>query len=254
MNRSTCFLSILFIGATVFCGCATESQPRLRPVENPLPPPRTTVYDLAAVDLPPQAKFQPPPHYPFDLRRANVQGQAVIAFVVLPDGSVTDAAIVKADDIRFGDAAAAAVSQWKFIPAKAHGQPVACRMMVPVVFSLNGAPSAAALEKVENDTQVEAEVYPLAEVDSQPQATYQGPPSYPFALRKAGVQGEAVVDFIVTKTGSVAAVRIVRASDPQFGESARACVVRWHFRPGMKDGRPVNCHMQVPIVFTLHEE
>jgi TonB family protein len=253
MRRCTCFVPSALILAITLGGCATESQIKLRPVENPLPPLHASVYDLGRVDMPPQVTYQQPPRYPFELRRANVQGKAMIAFVVLPDGSVTDVAIVKADDIRFGDAATAAVSAWKFHPAKFHGQPVSCRMMVPVVFSLDGIPAPAELDQVKNETQAEASVYPLAEVDSPPVATYQRPPTYPFVLRKAGIQGEATVDFIVTNHGSVAAAKVVRATDPRFGEAALACVVQWHFRPAMKDGAAVNCHMQVPIVFTINE-
>lgn len=254
MRCRTCFVSTVLILAIALGGCATESQIQLRPVENPLPPLRTSVYDLGRVDQPPQATYQPPPHYPLELRRANIQGKAIIAFVVLPDGSVTDVAIVKADDIRFGDAATAAVAAWKFHPAKFHGQSVSCRMMVPIVFSLEGIPAPAVLDQVKQETEGAASVYPLSAVDSPPVATYQRPPTYPFALRKAGVQGEATVDFIVTNHGSVAAAKVVRETDLQFGEAALACVVRWHFRPAMKDGIAVHCHMQVPIVFTLNSE
>jgi protein TonB len=65
---------------------------------------------------------------------AGVGGDATILFTVKADGSMTDAMIVKASDIRFGDAAREAVLEWRFRPALLKGKPVDCRLMVPIKF------------------------------------------------------------------------------------------------------------------------
>jgi protein TonB len=120
------------------CASAGNSSMPLRPVENQMAPRSAGVYDLSQVNQAPVARFQSRPNYPFELRRAGVSGEGVVSFIVDVDGTVRNAEIVRATDIRFGEAAAAAIVQWKFRPAQVNGAPVACYMTVPIVFTLNG--------------------------------------------------------------------------------------------------------------------
>jgi TonB family protein len=98
-----------------------------------------------------------------------------------------------------------------------------------------------------------APVIPIAQLDQRPVARFQARPRYPFQLRKNGVAGEAVVDFVVDAEGNVAEPVAVRMTHEEFGAAAVDAVRRWQFRPGVKDGRPVATQLQVPIVFTLNE-
>jgi hypothetical protein len=43
-----------------------------------------------------------------------------------------------------------------------------------------------------------------------------------------------------------------RQHRPMCGEAASIVAVeKWRFKPAMKDGKPVETHMQVPLYFTL---
>ena len=121
----------------LFAGCATASSIGLKPVERSIPPTPAGVYDIAQVTIQPRATRQGAPRYPFELRRANVEGEATIYFIVTRSGEVAQALAVKATDERFGEAAREAIAKWRFEPASVNGQPVNCAMMVPIVFSLN---------------------------------------------------------------------------------------------------------------------
>lgn len=77
-----------------------------------------------------------PPVYPRELREQRITGEAMIDLLVTADGEVKDVKVVRATDVRFGDAAAAAVRQWTYAPAQRDGQPVETRMQVPIVFTL----------------------------------------------------------------------------------------------------------------------
>lgn len=72
-------------------------------------------------------------------------------------------------------------------------------------------------------------------------------------LRERGIQGEAHIDFIVGADGRVRNARAIHATHPEFAAAAEECVSRWTFRPGMINGRPVNVHMMMPIVFQLNQ-
>ena len=93
----------------------------------------------------------------------------------------------------------------------------------------------------------------IAFTDVQPVPRFQARPQYPVAFRKAGIDGEALVDFIVDESGASTQVDFVRATDFAFARAAMVAVSQWRFVPARKDGVVVACHMQVPIIFTVRE-
>ncbi len=97
-------------------------------------------------------------------------------------------------------------------------------------------------------------VFDLSALDQQPAVQMRPVPQYPFELRRLGVEGEAMIDFIVASDGTVQAARIIKSTHPEFGDAALAATQKWKFKPGMKSDRAVNVHMQVPIVFKLSND
>jgi protein TonB len=94
----------------------------------------------------------------------------------------------------------------------------------------------------------------LSDLDQAPAIKYQASPVYPDSMKRPGISGEAVVDFIVDPNGNVRNAVAAHSSQREFEEPACAAVSKWKFRPGRKGGRAVYAHMQVPIVFTLSED
>lgn len=97
-------------------------------------------------------------------------------------------------------------------------------------------------------------VFDISMLDQTPVARFQARPQYPFEMRRAGISGEVVVDFIVDTNGDVQNAYALRSSQREFEAAAVQAVSKWKFKPGRKGGRDVPTHMQVPIVFTLNEE
>jgi len=97
-------------------------------------------------------------------------------------------------------------------------------------------------------------VFDISMLDQTPVAKFQARPQYPFEMRRAGIAGEVVVDFIVDTNGDVQNAYALRSSQREFEAAAVQAVSKWKFKPGRKGGRDVPTHMQVPIVFTLNEE
>jgi protein TonB len=98
------------------------------------------------------------------------------------------------------------------------------------------------------------QVFDISKLDQTPVPKYQARPQYPFEMRRAGIAGEVLVDFLVDTNGDVQNAYAVRSSQREFEASAVQAVSKWKFKPGRKGGRDVITHMQVPIVFTLNEE
>ena len=97
-------------------------------------------------------------------------------------------------------------------------------------------------------------VAPTPGVSVAPRVLLQARPAYPFEMRRAGITGEAVIEFVVDVDGRVINAYALRATDVSFAEAALAAVRQWTFEPGRNSaGAAVQTRLQVPIIFTLNE-
>lgn len=90
----------------------------------------------------------------------------------------------------------------------------------------------------------------------RPQGVFSGPapldkvdPKYPQSVIEQHVDGEVVLYAIVRKDGSVDGIQLVRKLDPQLDKNSMEALARWKFRPGTRDGVPVDVEMVVHIPF-----
>ena len=79
------------------------------------------------------------------------------------------------------------------------------------------------------------------------------PPRYPEALRRAGVEGEVVVKFLVDTTGRVEmrTVEILRSTHEAFTAAVRETLTRLRFSPAVAGERKTNALAVMPFRFTL---
>ena len=98
------------------------------------------------------------------------------------------------------------------------------------------------------------EVFDINTLDQKPTPRVQIQPQYPFEMRRAGIEGEVVVEFIVDTNGDVRNPFIVRSTQREFEAAAIQAVSKWKFRPGKKGGRVVNTgRVQQLITFKINE-
>ena len=76
--------------------------------------------------------------------------------------------------------------------------------------------------------------------------------NYPIVAAKNGIQGRVVVQFVVTKNGSVGEVKVLRSVDRDLDKEAiRLCKSLPKFIPGKMNGQAVNVWYTMPITFKL---
>jgi TonB family protein len=88
------------------------------------------------VDSQPRIIRQEPPYYPRADRAASIEGVALVAFVVAPDGCVREGRVLEASRPEFGEEALKAVKTWLWQPAKKGGSAVPKLLIVPISFRL----------------------------------------------------------------------------------------------------------------------
>ncbi|MBD5270917.1 MAG: energy transducer TonB [Bacteroides sp.] len=75
---------------------------------------------------------------------------------------------------------------------------------------------------------------------------------YPPMAAENNIQGRVVVQFVVTKTGSIGEVKVVRGKDPDLDkEAVRVVKSLPKFIPGKMNGHPVNVWFTLPVNFRL---
>lgn len=96
-------------------------------------------------------------------------------------------------------------------------------------------------------------LFNVGDLDQQPVARVRQAPTYPYDMRRAGINGTVVVEFIINTEGDVIQSQIVRSSHREFEMPALQAVSKWKFKPGRKGGRVVNVRASQLLEFNATE-
>ncbi len=96
-------------------------------------------------------------------------------------------------------------------------------------------------------------LFNIGDLDQQPVARVRPAPSYPYDMRRAGINGTVVVEFIINTEGDVIQTQVVRSSHREFEMPALQAVQKWKFKPGRKGGRVVNVRASQLLEFNATE-
>ena len=87
-------------------------------------------------------------------------------------------------------------------------------------------------------------------IDELPQPLHAPPPAYPDTAKEQGHQGSVIVRIHVGADGLVKDA-VVTKSIPALDQAALDAARQWTFRPGKKNGQPVDVLTDVEMKFTL---
>jgi len=97
-------------------------------------------------------------------------------------------------------------------------------------------------------------VFDITKIDQAPTVRSHVPPDYPLELRRRGVTGSVVVEFVVDQEGNVVVANATESTNPAFDAAAVNAVSRWKFRPGKKNGRAVSTRVRQVVTFNLEKD
>jgi protein TonB len=75
-------------------------------------------------------------------------------------------------------------------------------------------------------------------------------PSYPVLAKSARIQGDVVLKAIIDKEGNIQDLQLV-SGHPMLVPAAIDAVRRWHYRPYLLNGQPVEVETTITVIFTL---
>ncbi len=163
------------------------------------------------------------PSGPSTLRlRLNLDAAGVITLMT-PEDPVPD---------RLREAVTEALKSWRFAPASRGGQAVAAEITMPLLVCQLPFPNNAAKT-------------------SPPKPISRVEPEYPYVMRRFGLQGEVLIEFVVDEEGWVQNPVIAASDNPAFDEPALEAMLKWKYQPATVDGRKVKTRARQTIVFKL---
>lgn len=75
---------------------------------------------------------------------------------------------------------------------------------------------------------------------------------YPESLKESAIQGRVVVQFVISETGEIGDVKVVRSIDPALdAEAVRVVKSMPRWKPGVQDGKTVSVKYTMPVMFRL---
>jgi TonB family protein len=86
---------------------------------------------------------------------------------------------------------------------------------------------------------------------SSPEPVRKVDPLYPATLRSDRVEGVVILHAIIRSDGSVGDVRVLEGFNDQLDANARAALEQWRFRPGTRNGVPVDVEAVIRVPFRV---
>ncbi|HWZ44275.1 MAG TPA: energy transducer TonB [Candidatus Saccharimonadales bacterium] len=86
---------------------------------------------------------------------------------------------------------------------------------------------------------------------SGPLALTKADPAYPAALVRDRIEGIVVLYAVIHSDGHVGEIRVLEGVHEVLDENARNALLKWRFRPGKRDGVPVDLEAVVKIPFKV---
>jgi TonB family protein len=86
---------------------------------------------------------------------------------------------------------------------------------------------------------------------SSPEPVRKVDPLYPASLRNDRVEGVVILHAIIRSDGSVGDVRVLEGFNDQLDANARSALEQWRFRPGTRNGVPVDVEAVIRVPFRV---
>ncbi len=175
--------------------------------------------------------------YPPELNDSRMEADVTLSYDVDAKGAVQNPVVVTSTNPAFDATAIAALHEWKYAPATLDGEPVAAEGLRTTFHYYTRGAVREAFEYHEDVDQTK--LRPDLRFDTPAKIRGAQAIVYPYALRRAGVTGNAKAVAAVDTRGQVTSVKILAADKPEFGRALAAALEGFVFDPARREGKPV---------------
>lgn len=188
--------------------------------------------------------------YPAEAQEKGIEGRVTLSFTVSSTGKVCDVKVLKGVDPLLDNEALRVVAMSPdWTPGMKDGNPIAVSFAFPVIFKIK-------------DTEKKTEAVPFQFADIKP--GFNGGDAnefskwvaqqvvYPENCKSEGITGRVTLSFVVSETGKVSDVKVLRGVHEDLDkEAVRVVSSSPDWTPGEKDGKAVPVTYTFPVIFKL---
>jgi TonB family protein len=211
-------------------------------------PQRTRIGDAGAARnslvVPPRVIESSPPSYPDTGLKIRIEGIVTLEARVDVRGNATILRVVKSLGYGLDEKAIEAVQRWKFAPALSNGSPVEAVTQIDVDFKLPPEPPGLAPPGASTTFRVGRDVLP-------PVVLTRVQPEYTDEARAAKIRGTVIVSATIQKDGTLKVESVVQGLDYGLTDKAIEALEQWTFKPGTRNGQPVDVLLNIEVNFNL---
>ena len=96
-----------------------------------------------------------------------------------------------------------------------------------------------------------ARYVPVYQVDTAPSVASEVKVPYPDEARRAGIEGTVTMSITIDSEGRVVKSVVIKGLGYGLDEAARGALLRFRFKPAIKNGEPVSTEMKYSYTFVL---
>ena len=189
----------------------------------------------------------------------SFDGKVIVQFVVTKTGDIGEVKVPRSVDPVLDSIAIAAVKKLpKFIPGQQDGKPVDVWFSLPIRFNTAELGESSQDNIAPSDT-----IFHSADC-TEPPEFLDGPKAlmefiqksfrYPEKAKEDCISGLIVAQFVVTKTGDIGEIKVLRSVSPELdAEAVRVCSILPKFKPASLNGEPVNAWYTLPFKINIKD-
>jgi len=218
-----------------------------------LPFVQTVMRPVGGIKVPPRIK-DADPVYPNTALESRVRGVVMLAAVVAESGSVSNVILLRSSQV-FAESAIIAVRQWQFEPTMAEGKPITMTIDITVYFDLKEEPmdgfGGVVLSPEEEEELSRLPPIRLGFGPPRPKLLRSVPPVYPDRARRAGIQGEVLLEVETDLRGRIKNI-IVAKSVSELDEGAIQAARQLIYEPFLYNGKPRKAIFRFTTTFFMN--
>ena len=186
--------------------------------------------------------------YPESAREKGIDGLVLASVIIDEEGKPSNAKIIHSDATALNKTVEDAVLKYNaYTPAIANDKPMSSHLSIPVIFELTRSTGGYT---VKIDT---AYANPFEkEPDIESMQDLMNLVVYPFAARRAGIEGAVILTVLIDEEGKAIKCRVLESDNSNLNSAAKAAVMKYRgYKPAIQNGSPTPCWLVIPINFAL---
>jgi TonB family protein len=188
--------------------------------------------------------------YPEGARKNGIEGTVHITFRVDKKGNVSGVKVQQSIGFGCDEEAVRVLESMPKVFTSNGSYDEFVEMTMPIKFKLDdgskGSNKAIAKVKYEPDHLMELDKMPKMDMDK-----FRENFIYPEEAKKKGIQGVVYIKALIGKDGYVLKTKVDASENEILNESALKAIEKTKFEPGIKDNKPVDVWVTIPVSFRL---